>query len=82
MAKHVRRVGVHTYRAHRLEVVDDGGTGWTVTIYGLGTASDDRPAMRGVRLRNAVPNGLPMLIEEAKQQVDRALDGPHWMREP
>ena len=78
----VRRVGVHTYRAHRLEVLDDGGSGWTVSVYAQASTADDARRTSMVTLRNTVPNGLDVLLEEAKQQVDRALDGPGWLREP
>jgi hypothetical protein len=77
-----RRIGVQTYRYHRLEILDDGGFGWMVAIYpGAGTA-DAPPRGRGVTLRNNVPNGLPTLIEEARLRIDRALDGPVWLEAP
>lgn len=78
----VRRVGVHTYRAHRFEVSDDGGSGWTVAVYAEARTTDDARRSSMVMLRNTVPNGLDLLLEEARQQVDRALDGPGWLREP
>ena len=63
-----RQVSVRVYREHRLEVLDDRGTGWAVRIHAPGTP--DR-----VVLRNSVPNGLAVLIEEAMRQIDRRLDG-------
>jgi hypothetical protein len=63
------RVGLRTYRAHRLEVWDDAGAGWCVVIY--------RPVAarrRTEALRNHMPNGLEDLMEEARRRVDRALD--------
>ncbi|SDB73556.1 hypothetical protein [Belnapia rosea] len=63
------------YRAHRLVARGATPTGWTVAIY----PPDGQP--RAV-LRNTVPHGLAVLIEEAKLQVDRRLDGAAWQREP
>ena len=51
------------------------GEGWTVAIHPPG----GQPC---AVLRNTVPSGLAILIEEAKQQVDRRLDGADWQREP
>jgi hypothetical protein len=72
----LRRVSMQTYRYHRIELLDDGSDGWVVRIHaeGGGTAA--------VVLRNAVPNGLPVLLSEAKARVDRHLDGSAWQREP
>jgi hypothetical protein len=63
------------YRAHRLVARGAMPEGWTVAIH----PPDGQP--RAV-LRNTVPAGLAILIEEAKQQVDRRLDGADWQREP
>ncbi|MBL6079149.1 hypothetical protein JMJ56_14115 [Belnapia sp. T18] len=63
------------YRAHRLVARGAAPQGWTVSIHPPG----GQP--RAV-LRNTVPAGLAILIEEAKHQVDRRLDGPEWQREP
>ena len=63
-------VQVRTYRNHRLELRDDGGTGWTVAI--------QPPPGSGVPpevLRNSVPRGLNGLLEEARPRVVRRLDG-------
>ena len=64
-------VQVRTYRGHRLELRDDGGTGWTVAVHPPG-GDDGAPP---VVLRNSVPNGLAALLAEAKRRVDRRLDG-------
>ena len=73
-----RRVGTRSYRSFWLEVRDDGATGWMVDIYPRGgDAVQER-----VTLRNAVPNGLDILLDEARLQVDRMLDGPAWARSP
>lgn len=71
-----RRLGFRTYRNHRLELLDDGAEGWIVTVRG--------PDGGGVltMLRNRVPNGLGTLIEEARREVDRRLDGASWHRSP
>jgi hypothetical protein len=62
-------VQVRTYRGHRLEVRDDGGDGWIVSIYLVkGGALPEA-------LRNSVPNGLATLLAEAERRVDRRLDG-------
>jgi hypothetical protein len=61
---------VRAYRGHRLELHDDGGTGWTVLVYpppGRGGAPEV--------LRNRMPNGLECLLAEARRRVDRRLDG-------
>lgn len=63
------------YRAHRLVARGVAPTGWMVSIHPPG----GQP--RAV-LRNTVPNGLAILLEEARQQVDRRLDGALWQREP
>jgi hypothetical protein len=63
-------VQVCIYRDHRLELRDDGGTGWTVAIY----APCGRNAPLEV-LRNSVPNGLATLLAAVRWQVDRRLDG-------
>jgi hypothetical protein len=63
-------VQVRTYRGHRLELRDDGGTGWTVAVHPPG--GDGGPTDM---LRNSVPNGLTALLAEAKHRVDRRLDG-------
>ena len=57
------------YRGHRLEVRDDGGTGWTVAVHPPG--GDALPDL----LRNSVPNALAALLAGAKRRVDRRLDG-------
>lgn len=74
-----RRIGIRMYRGHRLEVVDDGGSGWAVSVYG---ARQSARARAQLTLRNAVPNGLEELLQQAHQYIDRVLDGPPWAREP
>jgi hypothetical protein len=63
------------YRAHRLVARGGATRGWTVSIHPPG----GQPC---AVLRNTVPAGLAILIEEAKHQIDRRLDGPAWQREP
>jgi hypothetical protein len=68
-------VEVRTYRGHRLEVRDDGGDGWIVSIYPV--AGGALPEA----IRNSIPNGLATLLAEAEQRVDWRLndalnDGP------
>jgi hypothetical protein len=63
-----RQVGTQTYRDHHLELMDDRGAGWAVTIHAPGTQDK-------VVLRNHVPNGLPDLLREAQRRIDRRLDG-------
>jgi hypothetical protein len=67
---HATTVQVYTYRDHRLELRDDGGTGWTVAIY----APRGRNAPPEL-LRNSAPNGLAILLAAVRRQVDRRLDG-------
>lgn len=69
-------MGLRSYRNHRLEVADDGAEGWVVAIHAPGGGPDR------VALRNRVPNGLAALLEEARTQIDRRLDGGAWPREP
>src|SRR3712207_1442339 len=75
MPASLRRVGIRTYRNHRLEVLDDGADGWAVAIHVAGEG-------RTVVLRNSVPNGLDVLLAEARARVDRRLDGGAWQRDP
>ena len=61
-------VGVRDYRDHKLELRDDGGTGWTVTVHpppGSGAPAET--------LRNHMPLGLNGLLAEARRRVDRRL---------
>ncbi len=63
-------VQVRTYRDHKLELRDDGGTGWAVAIHpppGSGAPPET--------LRNRMPLGLNGLLAEARRRVDRRLDG-------
>lgn len=64
------QVGLRTYRNHRLEVRDDGGDGWCVVIHAPG-----RGALQPEVLRNRVPNGLGILMDEARRRVDQKLGG-------
>ena len=63
-------VQVRTYRGHKLELRDDGGTGWTVAIHP--PPGGDAPTET---LRNRMPLGLGGLLAEARRRVDRRLDG-------
>ena len=62
-----RRIQVRSYRSFRLEILDEP-EGWRVIVYPPDGA--DR-----VVLRNRVPNGLEVLLGEARLMVDRRLDG-------
>jgi hypothetical protein len=64
------------YRAHRLVARGAATQGWTVSIHPPGVGQP-----RAV-LRNTVPAGLDILLEEARHQIDRRLDGADWQREP
>ena len=69
------RRGCTLYRAHRLEARPVSDQGWEVRIR--------TPGERAVAvLRNTVPGGLPILLDEARLRVDRRLDGAAWHREP
>jgi hypothetical protein len=72
-----RRVGFRTYRDHRLELLDDGAEGWVVKVRAPGVTGG--PCLM---LHNRVPNGLSVLVEEARREVDRRLDGADWHRAP
>ncbi|RYG63560.1 hypothetical protein EON80_20985 [bacterium] len=64
-------VALKSYRNHRLEVLDDGGDGWVVTIY-------EPQGGNSTTLRNRVPSGLSFLMEEAEAIIDRRLDFRPW----
>jgi hypothetical protein len=68
--KRYRRVGTRLYRDHRLELLDDHAEGWAVRIWPPGPEAGQR-----IVLRNHVPKGLTVLIEEAMRHIDRRLDG-------
>ena len=70
-----RSVGMRLYRSPRLELFDCGGEGGAFAIHWPGRTGH-------TVLRNAVPKGLPVLLDEARQEVDRALDGAEWHRQP
>lgn len=63
-----RQVEVRTYQGCQLEILDDGGDGWVVIIYIPG-------APGRLRLHNRVPHGLEMLVQEAKDIVDKRFTG-------
>lgn len=67
------QVQVLTYRRHRLELQDGPGDGWSVVIH-------SPPEQAGLPevLRNNVPQGLKVLLGEARARVDRRLDGPAY----
>jgi hypothetical protein len=62
-----QQIQIKTYRNARLEVSDDRGDGWIVTVYLPNTT---KPLV----LRNRVPHGLAQLLKEAETYVDRRLD--------
>jgi hypothetical protein len=64
-------VSLKSYRNHRLEVLDDGGDGWVVTIY-------EPQCGKSATLRNRVPSGLKFLVAEAEATIDRRLDVRPW----
>jgi hypothetical protein len=66
-----------TYRQHRLTLTASDGQGWAVRIW--------PPRARGAAaevLRNRVPGGQAILLEEARRRIDRGLDGAAWQRMP
>ncbi|MBL6081357.1 hypothetical protein JMJ56_25505 [Belnapia sp. T18] len=69
-----RQVGVENYRDHRIEVQDDGAEGWMLTIFEPNTYETST-------LRCSVPDGLAVLLDEARSRVDRRLDGQAWHHE-
>ena len=71
----LKQVGVEHYRLFRLSIRDDGGEGWNVRVYS--------PSGRdGWELQCAVPGGLEELLTEARQRIDRQLDGMAWHSQP
>ena len=59
-----RQVEVRAYRGCRLEILDDGGDGWVIAIYVPGEPNP-------LRMRNRVPHGLEVLVQEAETMVDQ-----------
>ncbi len=59
------------YRGHQFEVRDEA-VGWSVVIHAPSRARADREV-----LRNSVPHGLEILLEEARSRVDRRCGEPH-----
>ena len=74
-----RPVLTRRHRGHRFDVYDRDGDGWVVVILGVaeqGETSRDE-------LRTSAPNGMGVLLDEARQRVDRRLDNSagelgHW----
>jgi hypothetical protein len=61
-----KQIQIKTYRSARMEVSDDRGDGWIVTVY--------LPhATKPLVLCNRVPHGLAQLLKEAEAYVDRRL---------
>ena len=65
--QHLRQVEVRTYRDSQLEILDDGGDGWVIAVYIPGVPNP-------FRLRNCVPHGLEVLVQEAETMVDLRFD--------
>ena len=64
------RVGVHTYRQHRIELFDDGACGWRAIIHaqaGRGAVAD---------LHTPIPKALGALVADAKRRVDGLMEVP------
>ncbi len=67
-----------TYRRHRITLSAQDRGGWCVLI-----RSPGRPRARGGEvLRNCVPHGYAILLDEARQRIDRSLDGAAWQHSP
>jgi hypothetical protein len=69
---------VVTYRRHRLTLSAQDGGGWALLIRFPGRAG----ARDGEMLRNSVPRGSAILLDEARQRIDRSLDGAAWQHAP
>ncbi len=69
---------VVTYRRYRITLSAQDGGGWAVVIRSPGGAG----ARGGEVLRNSVPRGYAILLEEARQRIDRSLDGAAWQHSP
>jgi hypothetical protein len=65
------RVQLRSHRGHWMDVRDAGGGAWAILIYRQGVAGGGPLEA----LRTDQPLGLPELIREAKQVIDRAI-GP------
>lgn len=61
-----RSVELRTYRSYRIEVLDDGASGWAVVLHGPEAAAIDL-------LRTGEPNGLAALVEQARRIIDQQL---------
>jgi hypothetical protein len=69
---------VVTYRRHRITLCAQDGGGWAALIRSPGRAGP----RGGEVLRNSVPRGHAILLDEARQRIDRSLDGAAWQRAP
>jgi hypothetical protein len=58
------QVAIRSYRGCRLEVLDDMRDGWVIVVHTPGRRSK-------MVLRNSTPNGLSVLLAEAKSYIDR-----------
>ena len=56
------------YRLYRIPIRDDGGEGWNIRVYP--PSGED-----GWELQSSVPGGLDELLSQARQRIDRRLDG-------
>lgn len=68
LMQNLRQIEVRTYRGCRLEILDDGGNGWIIAVYVPGEPNP-------LRMRNRVPHGLGVLMQEAEIMVDLRLAG-------
>jgi hypothetical protein len=69
---------VFTYRRHRVTLVASGERGWSAEISRLGRPRSARPEV----LRNNVPAGGAILLDEVRRRIDRWLDGAAWQSAP
>ena len=69
------QVSLQTYRLFRISIRDDGGEGWNIRVY-------PPNGKDGWELQCAVPGGLDELLAEARQRIDRQLDGMAWHGQP
>jgi hypothetical protein len=64
----LQQLGVQHYRLYRISIRDDGGEGWNLRVYPPSGAD-------GWELQCSVPGALDGLLSEARQRIDRRLDG-------
>ncbi len=73
--RYLRQFSVRHYPLSHLSMREDGGDGWNVRVY--------PPSGKDAwEMQCSVPDGLNELLAEARQRIDRRLDGEAWPQNP